>query len=76
MTQHPSRQPLSQLVTQAVQKLVGLNGAKPAIKKGARVPELWVKENQDSKKVEKYPLLEKAYELEQKNIKIILFIQN
>ena len=61
MTQHPSRQPLSQLVTQAVQKLVGLNGAKPAIKKGARVPELWVKENQDSKKVEKYPLLGDRY---------------
>ncbi|MFM7573319.1 MAG: FHA domain-containing protein, partial [Snowella sp.] len=61
MTQHPSRQPLSQLVTQAVQKLVGLNGAKPAIKKGARVPELWVKESQDSKKVEKYPLLGDRY---------------
>lgn len=61
MTQKPSRQPLSQLVTQAVQKLVSLNGAKPAVKKGSRVPELWVKESQDAKKVEKYPLLGDRY---------------
>ncbi|MEB3309550.1 MAG: PBP1A family penicillin-binding protein [Snowella sp.] len=60
MTQ-PSTQPLSQLVTQAVQRLAGFNGTKPAIKKGARVPELWVKESQNSRKVEKYPLLGDRY---------------
>ncbi len=60
MTQ-PSTQPLSQLVTQAVQRLVGFNGTKPAIKKGARVPELWIKESQNSKTVEKYPLLGDRY---------------
>lgn len=48
MTQPYSQQPLSQLVTQAIQRLVRHN-PKVAIKKGARVAQLLIKDTPQQK---------------------------
>lgn len=38
------KQPLSQLLTQAVEQIAKANIGTAVLKKGAKVPELWVKE--------------------------------
>ncbi len=52
----PSSQPLSQIVTQAVQKLVGLEQKKIAFKQNARVAKIEVRE-QPGEAAQTYPLL-------------------
>lgn len=57
--QHSQTQ-VSQLVTMAVQKIAKVNFGALSLKKGAKVPELWVQDG-ESKKPEIYPLLGDRY---------------
>ncbi|MGB5770476.1 MAG: penicillin-binding protein, partial [Crocosphaera sp.] len=54
------KQPLSQLLTQAVQNLVRSNPKTKVLKKGAKIPEIRVKESPKDK-VTSYPLLGDRY---------------
>ncbi|BFM38783.1 PBP1A family penicillin-binding protein [Synechocystis sp. LKSZ1] len=56
MTRSPSSQPLSQMVTQAVQKLVGLEKRMIAFKPGSRVAKIEVRES-PGEPPQTYPLL-------------------
>ena len=56
----PPKSQLSQLLTQAVQQIAKVNFQALSLKKGARVPELWV-EDQATDKPEIYPLLGDRY---------------
>ncbi len=54
------KQPLSQLLTQAVQNLVKANRSAAVLKKGAKIPEIRVKESPKDKETS-YPLLGDRY---------------
>lgn len=59
MSKQPPTQ-LSQFLTQAAQKIAKANFRAIALKKGAKVPELWVEEVA-TEEIEKYPLLGDRY---------------
>lgn len=75
MTQPYSQQPLSQLVTQAVQRLARFNGPTTAIKKGARVAQLRIKDTPETAAVF-YPLLGDRYIIGRSSRTCDILIQN